>query len=85
MTAEMAVSAFREWLIDGGQRYLEPRLREPRLRLLARLPELVGKDLACFCREDAEHCHADVLLEMAQTLHREQRRAVADDALRLGA
>lgn len=27
--------------------------------------ELAGKDLACFCAEDAEWCHADVLLEIA--------------------
>lgn len=31
------------------------------------LPELVGKDLACWCRLDAP-CHVDVLLEVAAGL-----------------
>jgi hypothetical protein len=34
-------------------------------RILARLPELRGKDLACWCRLDGKPCHADVLLELA--------------------
>ena len=29
------------------------------------LPELRGKNLACWCAVDAPHCHADVLLELA--------------------
>lgn len=29
------------------------------------LAEIRGKDLACFCRLDAEWCHVDVLLEIA--------------------
>jgi hypothetical protein len=32
--------------------------------ILARLPELRGKHLACFCKPGTP-CHADVLLEMA--------------------
>lgn len=28
------------------------------------LGPLIGKNLACFCREDAPFCHADVLLEI---------------------
>ncbi|WP_255183240.1 MULTISPECIES: DUF4326 domain-containing protein [unclassified Rhodococcus (in: high G+C Gram-positive bacteria)] len=32
--------------------------------LIAMLPELRGKDLACWCRLD-QPCHADVLLELA--------------------
>ena len=35
-----------------------------RAELLRRLPELRGKDLACFCALD-KPCHADVLLELA--------------------
>lgn len=35
-----------------------------RAKLLARLPELRGKDLACWCKP-GEACHADVLLELA--------------------
>lgn len=30
------------------------------------LGPLIGKNLACFCREDAPFCHADVLLELAR-------------------
>lgn len=30
-----------------------------------RLPELRGKNLACWCRDDGKPCHADVLLELA--------------------
>ena len=32
--------------------------------ILSALPELRGRDLACWCRLD-QPCHADVLLEMA--------------------
>lgn len=30
------------------------------------LEPLRGFDLACFCAEDAEHCHADVLLDLVE-------------------
>lgn len=56
---ERAVSAFRRWL-NGTI----PGAEAQRSRLLARLQELRGKDLACFCAEGAT-CHADVLLELA--------------------
>lgn len=36
------------------------------IKARARLPELRGKDLACFCRLDAP-CHADVLLRLANS------------------
>ncbi len=29
--------------------------------------ELRGKDLACFCREDAPYCHVDTLLRVANS------------------
>jgi len=35
-----------------------------RIELIKRLPELKGKNLACWCPLD-QPCHADVLLEMA--------------------
>jgi hypothetical protein len=38
--------------------------REAHATLHARMHELRGKDLACWCRAD-EPCHADVLLELA--------------------
>ena len=44
--------------IDGLAGYPE------RSRLIARLPELRGKDLACWCPLD-QPCHADILLEIA--------------------
>jgi len=33
------------------------------------LSMLVGCNLACFCREDAEHCHVDVLLDIFGPLY----------------
>lgn len=39
--------------------------REARARILERLPDLRGKNLACWCRLDGKPCHADVLLELA--------------------
>ena len=65
-----AAGWFREWLTQpddhhdqtefGSYGWLKPR----REKLLARLPELQGKNLACFCRRSFA-CHADVLLELA--------------------
>jgi len=53
------VAAFRRWL--AGE---DPSFPARRSALLHRLPELRGKDLACWCRP-GEPCHADVLLELA--------------------
>jgi hypothetical protein len=50
-TAEEAVAFYREFLAACPD-------------LMAALPELRGKNLACFCPLDAP-CHADVLLELA--------------------
>ncbi len=65
-TAAAAVRGFRNF-VNGTAILLEldPAAHKRRNRLLARLPELRGKDLACFCPVDAKHCHADVLLELA--------------------
>jgi Domain of unknown function (DUF4326) len=46
-----AVATFREYLAECPD-------------LIAALPELRGKNLACFCKI-GEPCHADVLLELA--------------------
>lgn len=61
--APYVVRMFREWL-EGAPGYerMEP---DRRAALLARLPELRGRNLACWCRLDASACHADVLLELA--------------------
>ena len=57
----MAVFAFREWLRGSGDFICA---EYDRARVLRELPELRGKNLACFCPLDRP-CHADVLLEMA--------------------
>lgn len=54
-SVEDAVECFREMLKCEGQTADAFR---------AALPELRGKDLACWCALDAP-CHADVLLELA--------------------
>lgn len=54
-TAEDAVECFREMLRADG---------ETAEAMRAALPELRGKNLACWCPLD-EPCHADVLLELA--------------------
>jgi len=59
------VEAFRVWLgpnwrenWDGGES------EHRRGAILASLPTLRGKDLACFCQEGTA-CHGDVLIELA--------------------
>jgi hypothetical protein len=61
---KMCADEFRQWLRHGdiGWAYGEP-LRQ---RMLADLPELHGRDLACWCLLDGP-CHADVLLELANS------------------
>lgn len=54
-TVEDAVACYREMLASDGASAEQLR---------SRLPELRGKNLACWCRLDAV-CHADVLLELA--------------------
>lgn len=64
--AEWAVKEFSAWLADRStDRW--PSLVQRRERLLSRLHELTGKDLACFCDENSEWCHGDVLLRLANT------------------
>lgn len=59
---EHAVWLYRHWLTT------DPRLivfeSERQHAILDHLPDLAGKDLACWCGPKA-HCHADVLLELA--------------------
>jgi hypothetical protein len=50
---EEAIDRFREWI-------------KTQPSLLARLPELRGKTLGCWCAPKA--CHGDVLAEMADAL-----------------
>lgn len=70
-----AVQLFRQWLVWGvafgptGMTRLErdvffDRMWSRREALIARMPDLRGRDLCCWCQPGAP-CHADVLLEMA--------------------
>lgn len=61
------VQSFRDWLAPGdGWQYLwgGEESRQRRAEILRRLPELTGKNLACFCPIGSP-CHADVLIELA--------------------
>lgn len=68
---EWAVAVYRDWLSGrkgtgiGGLK---------RVTVLARLPELRGKNLSCWCALD-EACHADVLLEIANADYPAEERA----------
>ncbi len=71
---DMAVAIHRGWLLGRpvpmpvgltltGEIALRGHLAERRERVLASLPTLRGRDLACWCGEGP--CHADVLLDLA--------------------
>lgn len=61
----LAVQAFRDWLTGTTPAFASPLASdEGRQRILAGLPELAGKNLACWCPPD-QPCHAEVLLEFA--------------------
>lgn len=76
--AEDAVALYRHLLTGGpdphpalpatlsaeGLRHTRELLRQHATRVLVRLPELRGRDLACWCPAGCP-CHADVLLELA--------------------
>jgi len=60
-----AVRAYRAWLKGEPTGHLYAALdKGHRDEVLRRLPELRGKNLACFC-DFSGPCHADVLLEVA--------------------
>jgi len=54
-------------------------------RLLAQLPELRGKALACWCRHDGEErtpdnaCHGDVLVDLLDRYTDDELRAMAQE------
>lgn len=60
-TSEMSHVSRSDW---GTYSQVPVSLVHVRNVLLAKLGELRGKDLACWCKEDAP-CHADILLELA--------------------
>jgi hypothetical protein len=62
---KVCVEAFRAWL--DGDRWADgsgPAADKRHADYLAALPDLAGRDLACWCPLD-QPCHADVLLELA--------------------
>lgn len=61
---EWAVRSFGPWLRGDRSELTSDEGDRLRERILAGLPNLVGKDLACACAP-GELCHADVLLEWA--------------------
>lgn len=67
------------------QRFGDDLTRGKLRHLLARLPELRGKPLACWCRRDGEAwsldtaCHGDVLVALLERFSDEDLRAMAGD------
>lgn len=62
--AAWCVRLFRIWLLGDDNYWCGPKADAARAKLLARLPELRGKDLYCFCPVGSP-CHADHLVELA--------------------
>ncbi|GAA4827136.1 DUF4326 domain-containing protein [Sphingosinicella ginsenosidimutans] len=60
---EFAVMCFREWLRDGSW-WQGPEADRRRAEIIALIPSLRGKNIACFCGLD-RCCHGDVYLELA--------------------
>ncbi|WP_024801473.1 DUF4326 domain-containing protein [Nocardia sp. BMG51109] len=55
-TREVVTTRFREWLVHSDD--------DAAAAMRAALPELRGKDLACWC-PPGDPCHGDVLLDLA--------------------
>ncbi|MEV6461484.1 DUF4326 domain-containing protein [Streptomyces albidoflavus] len=64
----MAVAQFRQWLHGSRAAWTSNDSDRRREKLLTRLPELRGMDLACPCGP-GEPCHGDILLEWAALSH----------------
>lgn len=60
---EQAVALYREWLA-GAEHLGYADAAQRRRRIIEGLPELTGRDLACWCPLD-QPCHADVLFDLA--------------------
>ena len=58
------VDCFRNWIRGSDQWWQGEESDRRRKWMQEHLPELRGKDLACYCPLD-QPCHADVLLELA--------------------
>jgi len=62
--ARLVTVAFRTWMHGAGTDWMGTESDRRRDVILSRLPELRGRDLACWCKPGCD-CHADVLLELA--------------------
>jgi hypothetical protein len=64
-----AVGAFRSWLAGNRSMWQSTEGDTARQRILDGLPDLRGRDLACYCPLPApgapDHCHASVLIALA--------------------
>ncbi len=60
----IVVNAFTDWLQGSDRECFGAAYQDQRARILLRLHELRGRDLACWCPPGCP-CHADVLLELA--------------------
>jgi hypothetical protein len=60
----VCAEAFKQWLNGSDRDWMGAESEARRAAILSRLPELRGKNLACWCKP-GEPCHADVLLEIA--------------------
>ena len=61
---EFVVDCFRNWLAGDRSAWMGEDSDRACATILTRLPELRGKNLACWCKP-GQPCHADVLLELA--------------------
>ncbi|MEW2071979.1 DUF4326 domain-containing protein [Streptomyces sp. NPDC007346] len=68
-TRRAAVGAFQDWLRGNRLMWQSEEGDTARQRLLDGLPELRGKNLACYCPlpkpGQPDYCHAAVLLKLA--------------------
>lgn len=75
-TAAEAYMAFETWLTTPG---CDAGMKERKARILMAMPELLGKDLACWCKP-GEPCHADVLLRIANASINPQARRTDENS-----
>lgn len=68
LASQFLVECFEDWLLDRPDHmWTGPAGDDARRAILATLPDLRGKNLACWCAPGAP-CHADVLLDLANRL-----------------
>ena len=59
-----AVRCFENWINGSDKDWMGPRSREVRAFMLASIPDLRNKNVACYCPIGAV-CHGDILLKLA--------------------